>query len=162
MRQSDCRRQPYDRVVKRRNAIALGLVAAALAFGLPACGGDDDNSSAGEDTTTEQTTTVEEPTTTSGSASGTLDGETGPGFDIEVSQNGEDAETVKAGTYTLHVEDKSDSHNFHLIGPGVDQEVTEVDFVGEKTVTVTLKAGTYTYQCDPHAASGMKGSFTVS
>jgi plastocyanin len=25
-----------------------------------------------------------------------------------------------------------------------------------------LKKGTYTYQCDPHAASGMKGTFKVS
>jgi plastocyanin len=29
-------------------------------------------------------------------------------------------------------------------------------------VTVTLKKGKYTYQCDPHAAGGMKGTFTVS
>jgi hypothetical protein len=59
-----------------------------------------------------------------------------------VKQNGEDAESVKASTYSLKVEDKSDQHNFHLIGPGVDMEVTEVSFVGDKTVTVTLKKGT--------------------
>ena len=34
-------------------------------------------------------------------------------------------------------------HNFHLIGPGVDEEVTDVAFVGEKSVTVTLEPGTY-------------------
>jgi plastocyanin len=145
-----------------RNVIALGLVAAALAFGGAACGSDDDEgSSAGGQTTTEQTTT-EETTTGGGSASGTLDGETGPGFEIEVRQDGKDVESLKAGTYMLDVEDKSDMHNFHLIGPGVDDEVTEVPFVGEKTVTVTLQKGTYTYQCDPHAASGMKGTFTVT
>ena len=77
-------------------------------------------------------------------------------------QNGKDAESVKAGTYTLKVEDKSDAHNFHLIGPGVDKVVTDVGFVGDKTVTVTLKKGTYTYQCDPHASSGMKGTFEVT
>ncbi|HET6642807.1 MAG TPA: plastocyanin/azurin family copper-binding protein [Gaiellaceae bacterium] len=152
----------------RRTTIALLLVGVALAFGAIACGGDD-NSTAGGETTTEATTTeamttTEETTTTttSGSASNVLKGETGPGFTIEVSQNGEDAETVKAGTYTLEVEDKSDMHNFHLIGPGVDEVVTEVPFVGDKSVTVTLQKGTYTYQCDPHAASGMKGTFTVS
>jgi plastocyanin len=142
-----------------RTAIALVLAALALAFSTVACGGDD--SSSGDGTTTEAT----EGTTTSeggGSASATLKGETGPGFTIEVSQNGTDAETVKAGTYTLEVEDKSDMHNFHLIGPGVDEEVTEVPFVGEKSVTVTLEPGTYTYQCDPHAANGMKGTFTVT
>jgi plastocyanin len=44
----------------------------------------------------------------------------------------------------------------------VDEEVTDVVFVGENSVTVTLKPGTYTYQCDPHAANGMKGTFTVT
>ena len=63
-------------------------------------------------------------TTEGGVRIGGARGEVGPGFDIEVKQNGEDAESVKAGTYTLKVEDKSDIHNFHLIGPGVDEEVT--------------------------------------
>ena len=146
----------------RKLTIALVLVCAALTFGAAACGGDDSSSS--DDQTTSEAMSTEADTTTegSGSASGTLQGETGPGFKIEVEQDGKDAETVKAGTYTLEVEDKSDMHNFHLIGPGVDEEVTEVEFVGDKSVTVTLKPGTYTYQCDPHAASGMKGTFTVT
>jgi plastocyanin len=148
-----------------RTTIALLLVGVALAFGAVACGGDD-NSSAGGETTTEATTTeattTEETTTGETDGSSTLKGETGPGFTIEVSQNGQDAETVKAGTYTLEVEDKSDQHNFHLIGPGVDEKVTDVPFVGDKSVTVTLQKGTYTYQCDPHASSGMKGTFTVN
>jgi plastocyanin len=142
-----------------RKAAILGA-ALALVLGAAACGGGGSS----EETTTEQATT--EQTTTEGggggSASGTLEGETGPGFEIEVKQNGEDAESVKAGTYTLKVEDKSASHNFHLIGPGVDKVVTDVGFVGDKTVTVTLKQGTYTYQCDPHASSGMKGTFEVT
>ena len=146
-----------------RTAAILGA-ALALVLGAAACGGGGSS----EETTTEQATTEQtttEQTTTEGgggSASGTLEGETGPGFEIEVKQNGEDAESVKAGTYTLKVEDKSASHNFHLIGPGVDEKVTDVGFVGDKTVTVTLKKGTYTYQCDPHASSGMKGTFEVT
>ena len=134
-------------------AVVLGAV---LAFGASACGG---GGSSASDTTTQATTTSEGG---SASGSGTLDGEVGPGFDIEVKQNGKDAETVKAGTYTLKVEDKSDIHDFHLIGPSVDKVVTDVPFKGEKTVTVTLQKGTYTYQCDPHAAGGMKGTFTVT
>ena len=150
-----------------RTAAILGA-ALTLVLGASACGG---SSSSGETTTAEQTTTEQtttEQTTTEGgggggaSASGTLEGETGPGFEIEVKQNGEDAESVKAGTYTLKVEDKSDQHNFHLTGPGVDEKVTDVGFVGDKTVTVTLKKGTYTYQCDPHASQGMKGTFEVT
>lgn len=142
--------------MNRGRTIALVLVGVALTVGATSCGGDD---SASSDETTEAATTTEGG---GGSASGTLDGEVGPGYTIEVSQNGADVETVQAGTYTLKVEDKSDAHNFHLIGPGVDNTVTEVPFKGEKTVTVTLKKGTYTYQCDPHAARGMKGSFTVT
>ena len=145
-----------------RTAVILGA-ALALVLGASACGG----SSSSDETTTEQTTTEQTQTEAGGgggggSASSTLEGETGPGFEIEVKQNGEDAESVKAGTYTLKVEDKSDQHNFHLIGPGVDKKVTEVGFVGDKTVTVTLKKGTYTYQCDPHASQGMKGTFEVT
>jgi plastocyanin len=133
--------------------LAAGLV---LVLGAAACGGS--SSSSSEETTTEGTTTQSAGT----SAAGKLEGETGPGFEIEVKQNGQDAESVKAGTYTLKVEDKSASHNFHLMGPGVDKVVTDVSFVGDKTVTVTLQKGTYTYQCDPHAASGMKGTFDVT
>jgi plastocyanin len=97
-----------------------------------------------------------------GAAAGpSLKGEVGPGFSIEVKLGGKDVKTLKAGTYRLTVEDKAAIHNFHLIGPGVNKVVTSVSFVGEKTVTVRLKKGTYTYQCDPHASGGMKGAFTV-
>jgi plastocyanin len=143
-----------------RNAAILGA-ALALVLGASACGGGGGNGNDEASTTTEATTT-EASGGGGASASGKLEGETGPGFSIEVKQNGEDAESVKAGTYTLKVEDKSDQHNFHLIGPGVDKVVTDVGFVGDKTVTVTLKKGTYTYQCDPHASSGMKGTFEVT
>jgi plastocyanin len=150
--------------VTRKTTIAATVAALTLVLVASACGGGS-SSAGGETTTTEATSTTEAMTTAeggSGSATGTLEGETGPGFEIEVKQHGEDAESVKAGTYTLKVEDKSDIHNFHLIGPGVDQEVTSVPFEGEKTVTVTLEPGTYTYQCDPHASQGMKGTFEVT
>ncbi|HXV03549.1 MAG TPA: plastocyanin/azurin family copper-binding protein [Gaiellaceae bacterium] len=149
----------------KRLFITMLVLVAAVALAAAACGGDDDNSAGGATTTTEETTTEQmttEETTTGGAASMELEGETGPGFEIEVKQNGADAESVAAGTYTLKVEDKSSSHNFHLIGPGVDEEVTTVPFTGDKEVTVTLKPGTYTYQCDPHADSGMKGTFEVT
>ena len=63
-----------------------------------------------------QTTTATTDTTaTSGSASGTLTGSVGPGFDISMGQS-----TVAAGTYALTVDDQSSSHDFHLTGDGVD------------------------------------------
>jgi plastocyanin len=90
-----------------------------------------------------------------------LAGEVGPGFSIEVKNAGKDLKTIKAGTYTMKVQDKSGSHNFHLTGPGLNKSTT-VPFTGTQTWKVTLKKGTYTYQCDPHASSGMKGTFKVT
>jgi plastocyanin len=90
-----------------------------------------------------------------------LKGEVGPGFTIEVEKAGKDLKTIKAGTYKIKVEDKSSIHNFHLLGPGLTKK-TGVPFKGETTWTIKLKPGRYTYQCDPHAASGMKGHFKVT
>ena len=90
-----------------------------------------------------------------------LSGEVGPGFKIEVEKSGKDLKTIKAGTYRIKVEDKSAIHNFHLKGPGLNKK-TSVSFKGETTWTIKLKAGRYTYQCDPHAAMGMKGTFRVT
>jgi len=90
-----------------------------------------------------------------------LVGEVGPGFSIEVNKAGKDLKTIKAGSYTLKVEDKSSSHNFHLKGPGLNKS-TSVAFKGDQSWKITLKPGTYTYQCDPHASSGMKGTFKVT
>src|SRR5215218_6962604 len=66
--------------------------------------------------------------------------------------------TLKAGMYKITVNDKSNIHDFHLTGPGVNKVITTTPFKGTKTVTVTLRRGTYTYVCDPHAST-MKGSF---
>ena len=89
------------------------------------------------------------------SRSNTLIGTDGPGFTITMSKT-----TVKAGTYTIVINDKSNIHNFHLTGPGVNK-ITSVPWVGKKTWTVTLKKGTYKFVCDPHAAS-MKGVLRVT
>lgn len=91
----------------------------------------------------------------------TLTGEAGPGFSIEVKKGNKDLKTIKAGTYKLKVEDKSSIHNFHLSGPGLNKK-TSVPFMGDTTWTIKLKPGKYTYQCDVHAADGMKGTFKVT
>ena len=43
------------------------------------------------------------------------------------------------------------------VGPGYSISLTKA---GKKVKT--LKPGTYTYQCVPHAAQGMKGTFEVT
>jgi plastocyanin len=91
----------------------------------------------------------------------TLKGEVGPGYTIDVEKAGKDLKTIKAGTYKIKVEDKASAHNFHLFGPGLNKK-TSVPFMGETTWTIKLKPGRYTYQCDIHAAVGMKGHFKVT
>jgi len=92
-----------------------------------------------------------------------LRGTVGPSYTISVkTPAGKLAKTTKAGTYTLTVQDKSASHDFHLIGPGINKRVTTVAFTGTKSITIKLKVGRYTYSCDPHQSVGMKGSFRVT
>jgi plastocyanin len=90
-----------------------------------------------------------------------LVGKVGPGYTIGVTLAGKTVKTLKAGAYTLAIEDKSSLHNFHLFGKRVDKSTT-VPFVGAQRWKVTLKPGTYTYQCDVHATQGMKGTFKVT
>jgi plastocyanin len=67
--------------------------------------------------------------------------------------------SLDPGTYDIAVHDLSEEHNFHLVGPGVDQ-ATDVASVQDATWTVTLANGTYRFQCDAHSAT-MRGRFTV-
>jgi len=92
--------------------------------------------------------------------SGGLNGEVYPNFKIEFTNNGRDVKTLKAGTYTIKVEDKASIHNFHLVGPGVNRS-TGVAFTGEQRWRVRLKPGKYTFRCDAHATT-MHGSFRVT
>jgi plastocyanin len=71
--------------------------------------------------------------------------------------NGNAVTQLAPGTYDISVSDRSEEHNFHLKGPGVDQATP----IGEKqdtTWTVTIGDGRYTYVCDAHA-SQMRGYF---
>ena len=76
-----------------------------------------------------------------------LSGTVGPGFTITVAKK-----TVKAGTYNIVIQDRSSAHNWHITGPGVNKK-TSVSGTGTKKITVTLKKGTYTIVCDPHAST---------
>src|SRR5215213_8056743 len=94
-------------------------------------------------------------------AAKTLSGTVGPGFTITLKSGGKKVKRVKHGTYTIRISDKSNIHNFHIKGPGVNKRITSVGFKGTKSVTVKLKKGTYRYVCDPHS-DDMKGSFKVT
>ena len=91
---------------------------------------------------------------------GTLRATVGPEFTITLEDaSGNRVTQLDPGTYTIVVEDRSDFHNFHLSGPGVNER-TSVEFVGTTTWTVTFVEGRYAYVCDPHATQ-MRGAFVV-
>ena len=136
-----------------RRHFTFAIMLLVLGLALAGCGGDDNESSGTTAATTEASTTGGE---TSAGGATTLNGSVGPGFDISL--DGTDG--ITAGDYTLVVNDQSTAHNFHLTGPGGVDVSTEVSEEGEETFDVTLVAGEYTFQCDPHASS-MNGSFTV-
>jgi hypothetical protein len=92
-------------------------------------------------------------------ATGKLAGLVGPGFNISLKQAGKTVTKLRAGTYTITVSDKSNIHNFHLTGPGVNKK-TSVGGQGTTTWKLTLKKGTYKFVCDPHATI-MHGTFKV-
>jgi plastocyanin len=89
----------------------------------------------------------------------TLTGVVGPGFTISLKNRTKTVKTLAPATYNFVISDKSNIHNFHLIGPGVNRKTT-VAGMGTTHWTLTLRKGTYRYICDPHATI-MKGSFIV-
>ena len=85
-----------------------------------------------------------------------LTGTVGPGFTITLKSRTKAVKTLAPAKYTFVINDRSNIHNFHLTGPGVNKKTT-VAFTGTTRWTVTLRAGTYTYLCDPHATAMMGG-----
>jgi len=84
----------------------------------------------------------------------------GPGYTISLrNPAGRSVSTLEAGKYAITVRDRSSSHDFHLVGPGVNRK-TGVAFKGTVTWTVTLKKGVLRFRCDPHATL-MHGSVKV-
>lgn len=88
-----------------------------------------------------------------------LTGAVGPGFTITLEKGSTKVTKLKPGKYTIVVNDRSNIHDFHLSGPGVNK-ATSIPGKGTKTWKVTLKRGTYKYVCDPHTIA-MHGSFKV-
>jgi hypothetical protein len=64
---------------------------------------------------------------------------------------------LDAGTYDIAVSDRSEAHNFHLLGSGVNMS-TPIEQKQETTWTVTITDGRYLYVCDAHSTV-MRGYF---
>jgi plastocyanin len=95
----------------------------------------------------------------------TLNGTVGPGFTISLKQHGKAVKHLAPGTYTFKIADKASIHSFVVEKekgrPKFEKELTDVSFVGNKTVTVKLTKGRYSFYCAPHEST-MHGFFTVS
>jgi plastocyanin len=88
-----------------------------------------------------------------------LYGTAGPDFTISlVDAAGTPVKHLDPGQYAINVEDLSEFHNFHLIGPGVDK-TTALTEVESAYWEVTVANGSYSFICDVHPT--MRGSFTV-
>lgn len=86
-------------------------------------------------------------------------GSVGPGSTIALKDSrGKQVKTLKPGRYTFVIKDKSSIHDFNLVGPGVNK-TSGIAFVGATSFTVTLKKGSYKYQCAVHL---FKGTFKVA
>jgi plastocyanin len=69
--------------------------------------------------------------------------------------------TMKRGTYSLTVRDRSRAHDAHVIAPGFNRKTT-VAFVGTQRWKMRLaRVGTLRFLCDPHASAGMRGSAKI-
>lgn len=94
-----------------------------------------------------------------------LTGQVGPGYTITLKKGGVKVKTLKAGKYTFVISDKAGIHNFTVErekgGPKIEKTLTGTSFTGKKTVTMTLKTGTWKYYCSIHE-SQMFGFFKVT
>jgi plastocyanin len=92
----------------------------------------------------------------------TVNGTVGPGFTIGLTFQGKKVTKLKAGTaYRFIISDRSNIHDFHLSGPGLNRVLTSVEYTGTKSIVLKLKKGSYSFVCDPHSGI-MHGRFLVS
>ena len=99
------------------------------------------------------------------SSSTRLIGTVGPGYTISLKKGTAKVKTLKAGKYTFVITDKASVHDFTIErekgGPKIEKTLTGTSFQGKKTVTVTLKKGSWKFYCSIHEPQ-MFGFFKVT
>lgn len=140
-----------------RKLPVLIAVAAALAFGVAACGGGDDS-----DSSTQASSSTTESTTASGG------GGAGGAETVEVTESEYQIDpadpTVAAGKVTFSIANEGQqTHDIEIEGNGVEAKSETISGGGSGELTVDLKPGTYEMYCtiDGHRQLGMEGSVTV-
>jgi plastocyanin len=96
----------------------------------------------------------------------TLKGVVGPGYSIKLTKGGKRIASLRAGTYTFVISDRSTYHNFTVerekpSKPKLEKHLTGTSFTGTKTVSMTLKPGSWSFYCSNHEAQ-MHGDFKVT
>jgi plastocyanin len=97
------------------------------------------------------------------SSTPTLKGVVGPGYSISLKKAGKRVATLKPGSYSFAITDKSSFHNFTLEqerGGKFEKHLTSTPFRGSKSTTIRLKRGRWKYYCSNHE-SQMFGFFSV-
>ena len=86
----------------------------------------------------------------------------GPAFTITLrTAAGKAVKSMRRGTYTVVVRDRSRIHNAHVVGPGYNRATKPLTFTGSQTWKMRLaRTGTLRFLCDPHSAT-MKGSAKI-
>ncbi len=144
--------------------IPTGALCAALAaFAVAGCG-----SSGSKSSSSDTGAAATPPPTTAPSAGGAVGGASS-NLTLSADASGQlkfdkTALATKAGSVTITMDNPSPvQHAIAVEGNGVDKNGQTVSQNGKSTVTVSLKAGQYTFYCpvDGHKAAGMKGTLTV-
>jgi hypothetical protein len=93
-----------------------------------------------------------------------LFGVIGPGAELSLKQRLTigitPVSSIRRGAYTIVVRDRSRADNFHLTGPGVDKATSKA-FVGNRTWSLRLRTGIYTFRSDAHPLR-LKKTFRVT
>jgi plastocyanin len=143
--------------------LALLLSAAAVGVGVAACGSSNSNSSKAHTSSTPAASTSASAASSAPAGAQTLAISAPSGGALMFSTT---ALHAKAGMITINfTNDASFNHNFTLAtASGKVLAATPQFSGGTKSVTVDLKAGTYTYYCNVpgHRQAGMQGTLTVS
>jgi plastocyanin len=155
--------------MRRLLVIAVGV--ASLALGLAACGGSSKSSPSGTSSAAAGGTSSS-PTTSASSPSAAAPAGGGASLTEAADPSGalkftKSSLSAKAGKVTIQFTNASQlPHNFTIeqgSGGSVVGATPTFSGGGTKTLTVTLKPGTYTFFCsvDGHRAAGMHGTLTV-
>jgi plastocyanin len=149
----------------KRNVPAAALCAALAALAVAGCGGSDKKSSS----SSSQPAPAPAPSTSGSSGGGAKAGGKGSNLTIAADSSGQlkfdkKSLSAKAGKVTITMDNPSPvPHAIAVEGNGLDKDGNTVQMGGKSTVTVTLKAGKYTFYCpvDGHKQAGMQGPLTV-